>query len=425
MMRRRLQPPRVINIEDLRRLAERRLPRVVFDYIDGGAEAELTLRANCRAFEAVTFRPRSAVATSTCDLRTTVLGTPLSMPVILAPVGSSRVFYPRGEEVAARAAGAAGIAYILSTLSGCSLENVAAAATASVWYQLYLVGGRECALSAIERARAAGYSALVVTIDTPVAGQRERDLRNGVKELLTRKFGRMLPFVNQLLAKPRWLARFVADGGLMKFPNVVIPGEGAMLYADVGTALEQSMVSWQDLRWIRDAWNLPIVVKGVHTGDDARRAVDAGANALVVSNHGGRQLDGVAPTLRMLPEVLASVGDRIEVLIDGGIRRGSDIAKALCIGARAVLVGRAYAYGLGAAGGAGVARAIEILRTDLIRTLKLLGCASTAELDRSFISLPPDWLASARQVRAKRASRVGRSLPRLLESTLKPKGDGT
>ena len=424
-MRRRLQPPRVINIEDLRRLAERRLPRVVFDYIDGGAEAELTLRANCRAFEAVTFRPRCAVATSTCDLRTTVLGTPLSMPVILAPVGSSRVFYPRGEEVAARAAGAAGIAYILSTLSGCSLENVAAAATASVWYQLYLVGGRECALSAIERARAAGYSALVVTIDTPVAGQRERDLRNGVKELLTRKFGRMLPFVNQFLVKPRWLARFVADGGLMKFPNVVIPGEGAMLYADVGTALEQSKVSWQDLRWIRDAWNLPIVVKGVHTGDDARRAVDAGANALVVSNHGGRQLDGVAPTLRMLPEVLASVGDRIEVLIDGGIRRGSDIAKALCIGARAVLVGRAYAYGLGAAGGAGVARAIEILRTDLIRTLKLLGCASTAELDRSFISLPPDWLASARQVRAKRASRVGRSLPRLLESTLKPKGDGT
>ncbi|PYJ54305.1 MAG: alpha-hydroxy-acid oxidizing enzyme, partial [Verrucomicrobia bacterium] len=260
--------------------------------------------------------------------------------------------------------------------------------------------------------------------DTPVAGQRERDLRNGVKELLTRKFGQMLPFVTQFLAKPRWLASFVADGGLMKFPNVVIPGEGAMPYADVGAALEQSMVSWQDLRWIRDAWNLPIVVKGVHTGDDARRTIDAGANALVVSNHGGRQLDGVAPTLRMLPEVLASVGDRIEVLIDGGIRRGSDIVKALCIGARAVLVGRAYSYGLGAAGGEGVARAIEILCTDLIRTLKLLGCASTAELDRSFISIPPNWLASIRQVRAKRASRVGRSLPRLLESTLKPKRDG-
>ena len=394
MIRERVQPPRVINIEDLRRLAKRRLPRVVFDYIDGGAEAELTLRANCRAFEAVTFRPRCAVATSTCDLRRTVLGTSLSMPLILAPVGSSRLFYPRGEEVAARAADRAGIIYALSTLSGCALEDVAAASKGPRWYQLYLIGGRDCTLSAIERARAAGFSALVVTIDTPVAGLRERDLRNGVKELLSRKFGLMLPFVSQLLLKPRWLASFLADGGLMKFPNVVIPGKGPMLYVDVATALEQAMVSWHDLGWIREAWKGPIVIKGVHTGEDARRAVDVGADALVVSNHGGRQLDGVAPTLRMLPEVLASVGDRIEVLLDGGIRRGSDVAKALCLGARAVLVGRAYAYGLGAAGGAGVERAIEILRIDLIRTLKLLGCASLAELDRSFVEVPADWLAA-------------------------------
>ena len=394
MIRERVQPPRVINIEDLRRLAKRRLPRVVFDYIDGGAEAELTLRANCRAFEAVTFRPRCALATSTCDLRTTVLGTSLSMPLILAPVGSSRLFYPRGEEVAARAADRAGIIYALSTLSGCALEDVAAASKGPLWYQLYLIGGRDCTLSAIERARAAGFSALVVTSDTPVAGLRERDLRNGVKELLSRKFGLMLPFVSQLLLKPRWLAGFLADGGLMKFPNVVIPGKGPMLYVDVATALEQAMVSWHDLGWIREAWKGPIVIKGVHTGEDARRAVDVGADALVVSNHGGRQLDGVAPTLRVLPEVLASVGDRIEVLLDGGIRRGSDVAKALCLGARAVLVGRAYAYGLGAAGGAGVERAIEILRIDLIRTLKLLGCASLAELDRSFVEVPADWLAA-------------------------------
>jgi isopentenyl diphosphate isomerase/L-lactate dehydrogenase-like FMN-dependent dehydrogenase len=394
MMHERVQPPRVINIEDLRRVAKRRLPRVVFDYIDGGAEAELTLRANCRAFEDVTFRPRCAVATSTCDLRTTVLGTALSMPLILAPVGSSRLFYPLGEEVAARAADRAGIIYALSTLSGCALEDVAAASKGPRWYQLYLIGGRDCTLSAIERARAAGFSALVVTIDTPVAGLRERDLRNGVKELLSRKFGLMLPFVSQLLLKPRWLASFLADGGLMKFPNVVIPGKGPMLYVDVATALEQAMVSWHDLGWIREAWKGPIVIKGVHTGEDARRAVDVGADALVVSNHGGRQLDGVAPTLRVLPEVLASVGDRIEVLLDGGIRRGSDVAKALCLGARAVLVGRAYAYGLGAAGGAGVERAIEILRIDLIRTLKLLGCASLAELDRSFVDVPADWLAA-------------------------------
>ena len=389
---RSVEPPRVLNIEDLRRAAKRRLPRVVFDYIDGGAEDEWTLRANCRAFEAVTLRPRCAVATPMCDLRTTVLGTSLPMPLILAPVGSCRLMYPRGEEAAARAAGAAGIIYTLSTLSGCRLEDVGAASKGPVWYQLYLVGGRDCALAAIERARNAGFSALVVTIDTAVAGMRERDIRNGAKELLGGKLGAMLPFVNQLVTKPRWLAAFLADGGLMKFENVVIPGKGPMLYADVTAALEQSVVTWDDLTWIREAWKGPVVIKGIHTGEDARRAVDVGASALVVSNHGGRQLDRVAPTLQILPEVAASVGDRIQVMLDGGIRRGSDIVKALCLGARAVMAGRAYAYGLGAAGSAGVARAIEILRTDLVRTLKLLGCASVAELDHSFVDIPQDWI---------------------------------
>src|ERR1044072_5992143 len=213
---RSIQPPRVLNVEELRRAAKRRLPRVVFDYIDGGAEDERTLRANCRAFEAVTFRPRCAVATPVCDLSVSVLGASLSMPLILAPVGSSRLMYPRGEEAASGAAGAAGIAYTLSTLSGCCLEDVAAASKGPLWYQLYLVGGRDCALSAIERAKAAGFSALVITIDTAVAGMRERELRNGVKELLSGNLGSKLPFVGQLLVKPRWLAAFLADGGLMK-----------------------------------------------------------------------------------------------------------------------------------------------------------------------------------------------------------------
>jgi len=383
--------PRVVNIEDLRRAAKRRLPQVVFDYIDGGAEDERTLRANCRAFEDVTFQPRCAIETPACDLGVSVLGQSLSMPLILAPVGSSRLMYPRGEEAAAAAAGAAGIAYALSTLSGCRLEDVAAASKQPLWYQLYLIGGHDCVLSAIERAKAAGFSALVVTIDTPVAGMRERDIRNGVKELLGDNFLSKLPFVSQLLIKPGWLGRFLADGGLMKFQNVVIPGKGPMLYADVTAALEDSVVTWSDLKWIQKAWGGPIVIKGVHTADDARRAVDVGAKALVVSNHGGRQLDNVAPTLRILPEVAARVGDHIEVLLDGGIRRGSDIVKALCLGARAVLVGRAYAYGLGAAGRAGVARAIEILRADLIRTLKLLGCPSVVDLDRSYVDVPGDW----------------------------------
>src|SRR5262245_18768092 len=220
-------PPRVVHravtVADLRLAAQKRLPRVVFDYIDGGADAEITLRENCRAFEDVMFRPRSAVATTSCDLRTTVLGTPLDLPVLLGPVGSSRMFYPRGEEVAARAAGEAGTAYVLSTLSGCTVKDVAAASRGPVWYQLYLVGGRDVALSAIARANAAGCSALVVTIDTPVAGLRERDVRNGMKELVAGKPFVMLPFLFQFLTRPRWLASFLRDGGLMSFPNIVLP----------------------------------------------------------------------------------------------------------------------------------------------------------------------------------------------------------
>lgn len=206
----------------------------------------------------------------------------------------------------------------------------------------------------------------------------------------------MLPFLPPFLTRPGWLAGFLADGGMMKFPNVVQPGRGAMLYADIGAALEQSMMSWQDLRWLREAWSGPVVVKGVHTGDEARRAVDMGADGIVVSNHGGRQLDGVPATLRVLPEVVAAVGDRIEVLLDGGIRRAGEIAKALGLGARAVLVGRAYAYGLRAAGGAGITRAIDILRTGLVRTMKLLCCASVAELDSSYVDVPADWTGARR-----------------------------
>jgi len=373
-----------LNIGDLRLAAKKRLPRAVFDYIDGGADAEWTLRENSRVFDDVRFRPRSAVATPACDLRTTVLGQEIDLPFILAPVGSSRMFWPRGEEAAARAAGEAGTIYTLSTLSGCAVRDVKAATRGPLWYQLYIIGGRDVAIAGIERAKNCGAAALVVTIDTPVAGMRERDVRNGVKELVSGAPFTMLPHVFQFLARPRWLAGYLRDGGLMKFPNIVLK-DGPMPYADVGAALEQAMVSWSDFAWIRDAWKGPIVAKGVHTADDARQAIDHGADAVVVSNHGGRQLDGVAATLTVLPEVVDAVNGQIEVLLDGGIRRGSDIVKALSLGARAVLIGRAYAYGLGAAGGAGVTRAIEILRTDIIRTLKLLGCASVRDLDASFV----------------------------------------
>ena len=243
---------KAVNIADLRLMAMRRLPRMVFDYIDGGAEREWTLRENMRAFEDVMFRPRSAVATAAVDLSTTVLGMKIDVPFILAPVGSSRMFYPRGEEVAASVAGRAGTIYTLSTLSGCRMEDVKAATTGPAWFQLYLVGGRDIALKAIARAKACGYKALVVTIDTPVAGMRERDSRNGVKELLALDLS-TVPYLGQMIAKPRWLYKFFGDGGLMSFPNIVIDN-APMGYADVGAALEASMTSWKDFQWIREAW---------------------------------------------------------------------------------------------------------------------------------------------------------------------------
>ena len=380
--------PHAVNVEDLRRLAKRRLPRVVFDYLDGGAEDEITLRANRGAFEAITFRPRHAVGLPEGRLQTTVLGSELAFPALLAPVGYSRLMHPDGERGAARAAGAAGIAYILSTVSGYALEDVKARSVGPVWYQLYLVGGRAAAEAAIERARVAGLAALVLTIDTAVAGMRERDARNGMTELLGGSLPAKIPFLPQLLTHPRWLAAFLLDGGIPRLPNVVTPGEGPMRLVDVPTALARAAVRWEDLRWLREIWPGPIVIKGVLTGDDARRAVDAGAAAVVVSNHGGRQLDGAPASLSVLPEVVTAVNGQAEVLMDGGIRRGSDIVKGICLGARAVLVGRAYAYGLAAAGESGVSHALGILRADMERTLKLLGCAAVSALDRSFVSVP-------------------------------------
>ena len=378
--------PRVINIHDFRRLAKKRLPDVVFAYIDGGAEDEVTLRENVAAFGDIGFRPRQCVAVPSCDLRTTVLGETFDLPFLLAPVGFCRMFYPKGELHAARAANDAGTAYILSTFSGTRLEEVRGGAKGTLWFQLYVPGGREIAEATMARARAAGYKVLVVTIDTPVSGMRERDFRYGVRPILQGDIWGSLPYAWQFVKRPRWVVDYFADGRPKVFPNVELPGKGAMPCGDVGILLESTIVTWEDLRWMREAWQGPVVVKGVHTGDDARRAMDAGAQAVVVSNHGGRQLDGVPASLRALPEVLDAVNGRIEVLMDGGIRRGGDVVKAICLGAKAVLVGRAYAWALGAAGGPGVTRAIDILRTDIVRTLRLLGCASIRDLDRSYIS---------------------------------------
>ncbi|HVI08097.1 MAG TPA: alpha-hydroxy acid oxidase [Candidatus Binatia bacterium] len=383
--------PHVVCIEDFRPIARERIPRPVFDYLDGGSEGEVTLRENCRVFNDVTFRPRHAVAVPGCNLGVKVLGLDLKLPFLLAPVGYSRMMHPGGEVAAARAAGRAGTAYILSTISGHKLEDVKAGSSGPVFYQLYLMGGRGAAEGAITRARKAGFAALVVTIDTPVSGIRERDYRNGLKELISGTVLEKIPYVGQMLARPGWLRDYLRDGGLPGLPNVIIPGKGGMPLVDINAALAESTPTWADLKWIREIWKGPIVIKGVLTGDDARRAVDEGVQAISVSNHGGRQLDGVPASLRALPEVVKAVNGQIEVFMDGGIRRGTDIVKAIAMGANAVLCGRAYAYGLAAAGEAGVDRAIEILRTDVERTLRLLGVSSIAELDRSYVNVPREW----------------------------------
>lgn len=271
------------------------------------------------------------------------------------------------------------------------MEDVGMACSGCRWYQLYLVGGREAAEAALTRARGAGFSVLAITIDTGTFGFRERDIRKGAGVLIGSKLLPKARFVPDLLAHPRWLAGFLRDGRMLQLPNVILPGRGPMPLAETQAALARSVVTWSDLKWIREVWPGPIVVKGVLTAEDARRSLDEGAAGVVVSNHGGRQLDGVPATLRALPEVVKAVNGRAEVLLDGGVRRGSDIAKAICLGARAVLIGRAYAYGLGAAGGAGVSRAIDILRADLVRALALLGCESVAELNRSFVDVPASW----------------------------------
>jgi L-lactate dehydrogenase (cytochrome) len=352
---------------------------VVFDYLDGAAEDERTLRDNMRAFRRWLFRPSHGVKIPNLDLSVTVMGQTLEWPALTAPIGYSGLFHKDGEAGVGRAALRAGIGSVLSTISGAPLENVAATGV-PLFLQIYLLGGREAGEATLARAEAAGVKGLFLTIDTPVAGMRERDFRNGLAQLLGRSWTAKARYLPDILAHPGWLMGYLSGASMPALPNVVVPGQGPFPLIDVAKALERSVVTWDDLRWIRAQWKGPIAIKGVLTGDDTRRAIDGGADAVLVSNHGGRQLDGVAAGLDALPEVVDAAGAQCEVLMDGGIRRGGDIVKALALGARAVLLGRGYAYGLAAGGEAGVDRALQIFHADLVRTMKLLGCASVAEL---------------------------------------------
>jgi isopentenyl diphosphate isomerase/L-lactate dehydrogenase-like FMN-dependent dehydrogenase len=386
---------RIGTVADARRLARRRLPGPVWDYLDGGAGAETTLRANVEAFEHVEFRPNVAMSRGTPppDLTTSVLGAPVSMPLLLSPVGFTRMMDPAGDIAAAQAAAAAGTIVTLSSLSGHSVAEVAAAATGPAWFQLYLLGGRPGAEQLIDRAQKAGYHALVVTVDTPVPGNRERDLRHGLSPPLRLDRRTVMAMAPRVVGHPRWLIDAARDHFQLDLVNASsLELDGAPMSA--GDALFHWLASparWDDFAWIREQWDGPVVAKGVHTGDDARRAIDAGVQAVVVSNHGGRQLDSVAPTVRALVEVVAAVDGRVEVLMDGGIRRGADVVKAVALGARAAMSGRAWAYGLAAAGRSGVDRVLGILRQDIDRTMRLAGAASLAEIDRSLVRIPAAW----------------------------------
>jgi len=363
----------------------------VFDYVDGGADGEVTLHDNRRSWDEILFRPRNAVNVSQPDLRVSVLGCNCAMPFLLAPIGFSRMIHAQGEPAVAAAAGEAGIGFCMSSFSGYACEAVAARAKAPLWYQLYLAGGREVTAATLARVWQAGFKVLAVTIDTNAPGNRERDLHNGAPYLMSGHYLRILPYLPAVLRRPRWMAQFLADREAMFFPNIQLPGKGACPAADVREMLTGAVVTWADLSWVREAWPGPILAKGVITADDTRRAFDTGCAGVIVSNHGGRQLDTCYPTARALPEVVRAANGQGPVLVDGGIRRGGDMLKALCLGASACLVGRAYAYGLMAAGGVGVARAIAILKADLERTMALLGCGAVKDLDGSFVDVPKSW----------------------------------
>jgi isopentenyl diphosphate isomerase/L-lactate dehydrogenase-like FMN-dependent dehydrogenase len=376
------------SVAEARRRARRRLPRSVYDYIEGGTGGRTTLRDNARAFSEIALWPRVPAEMGARSLATTVLGRTLSMPVIVSPAGFIRIAHPGGELAAARAAAAAGTAIGISTLSSYAIEDICAAAP-NVWYQLYFAGGRVAAELAIDRARAAGCSALVLTMDTAASPNRERGHR--VRPVPTRVgLAEVLQYGPEMVRTPRWLLGFMRDGLSLNVPNVRTEPDGAPL--SVGAASASMMgqgPAWSDLPWIRERWKGPLVVKSLLHPDDARRAVDEGADAIVVSNHGGNALDGAPPSIRALPAVVDAVGDATEVLLDSGIRRGSDVVRALALGARAVLVGRAYVWGLAAGGEKGVTEVLEVLRRELDATLALVGRRSVGELDPSVLVDPP------------------------------------
>jgi L-lactate dehydrogenase (cytochrome) len=375
---------RAASVADLRRIAKRRLPAGVFDYIDGAAEDERTLAANEVAFASTTFRPRVLRGIGGIELSSSLLGKPLAYPLVLAPTGFTRIADPQGELAVACAAGRAGLPYTLSTLSTRSIEEVRAVSDGRLWFQVYAWRDRGLVEEMIQRAADAAYEALVLTVDTAVLGRRERDVRRGFSLPPTIGPGTIIDGA----LHPGWTWRFVRSEPI-RFANVVgrDVGDGASpvtLSDYINTQFDPGL-SWEDVEWLRSVWSGPVLVKGIQTVEDARIAADAGVDAIVLSNHGGRQLDGAPAIFPLVAPVADAVGGRTEIICDGGVRRGSDIAKAVAAGATACMAGRAYLYALGAAGERGVDRLLEWWAADLRRTLTLLGVGSVKELDATFL----------------------------------------
>ena len=367
-------------IEDLRRMAKRTVPKPVFDYVDGAAWDEVTYRRNRAGFEALALRPRALVDVSSIELATTVLGRRIDLPIIAPPTGLTGLTHPDGEAAIARAAHSVGTIYTQSALSSLSIEEVHAAAPGPKWFQLYVMTDRGLVHDMLARAQAAGHEALVLTVDVAVAGVRERDVRNrfSVPPRLTART--LLDGV----VHPRWSAHFVARPRIS--PGNVRFSGGAASHAEFVNRQFDPTVTWDDLAMLREHWDGPLVIKGIMRADDAERAVEHGVDAIIVSNHGGRQLDHAQATIEALPAIADAVGERTELYLDSGVRRGTDIVKALALGARAVLVGRPLVYGLGAAGEAGARRAFEILRAELATALALAGYPRIADLGRDAVT---------------------------------------
>ncbi|KPI04865.1 (S)-2-hydroxy-acid oxidase [Actinobacteria bacterium OK074] len=374
---------RIISVADAQRRARRVIPRLLTDYIEGGAEDELTLAENVRAFQELGIRPRMGVDFEP-DITTTVLGTRVELPVLLAPSGMIQLIHPDGGVGVARAAAAAGTISVLSRTAMCSPREVAAGAPGPHWFQITSAGGRDAVRRLMDTAAEAGFQGLVVTMDGPPPGNREGELRHGVAPPVRPSKRLAAHIAGQMLARPRWLASMAPS---LRRQLAALSGASSLVSS--GVLHGSARFTWADVEWMKREWAGHVLVKGVLTGSDALAARDSGADAIIVSNHGGRSLDGVPATIRALPEVVAAVGPTTEVFLDGGVRRATCVVKALSLGARAVFVGRPFVYGLAAAGEPGVARILDLFRSELVRTLRLMGCPGVADLNPGWLQLPP------------------------------------